>query len=76
MSNQLTPPSQPARTTVLRLLKREELAPILGISPRLVHKLSRSKLIPSIRLGRCVRFNLDQVMAAIDRDLTIRARCR
>ena len=53
-----------------------ELAPILGISPRLVHTLTRAKLIPSIRLGRCVRFNLDQVMAAIDRDLTIRARCR
>ncbi|MFM8365138.1 MAG: helix-turn-helix domain-containing protein [Verrucomicrobiota bacterium] len=69
-------PSPPARTTVLRLLKREELAPILGISPRLVHTLTRAKLIPSIRLGRCVRFNLDQVMAAIDRDLTIRARCR
>lgn len=74
MNNPNTTP--PARTPVLRLLKREELAPILGISPRLVHTLTRAKLIPSIRLGRCVRFNLDQVMAAIDRDCTIRARCR
>ena len=58
------------------LLTVKQLAPLLGISVRLVHRLTKCKLIPSIRLGRCLLYNLEQVMAAIDRDLTIRARCR
>jgi excisionase family DNA binding protein len=58
------------------LLTVKQLAPLLGISVRLVHRLTKCKLIPCIRLGRCLRYNLEQVMAAIDRDLTIRARRR
>jgi excisionase family DNA binding protein len=58
------------------LLTVKQLAPLLGISVRLGHKLTKRKLIPCVRLGRCLRYNLEQVMAAIDRDLTIRARCR
>ncbi len=58
------------------LLTVKQLAPLLGISVRLVHRLTKCKLIPSIRLGRCLRYNLEQVMAAIDRDLTIRAHRR
>jgi len=54
--------------TDFRLLKREELARALNISPRSVDNFQKAKRIPVIRITpRCVRFHLPSVLAALRR---------
>ena len=57
-----------ARAVAENLLKREELAARLAMSPRGVAELTRRRVIPVIRIGRrCVRYDFAKVQAAIAR---------
>lgn len=56
-----------------RLLKGHELAEILQCSSGHVENLRNRRLIPSIKLGRLVRFREGDVLAALEK-LTISAR--
>jgi hypothetical protein len=54
--------------TDFHLLKREELARALNISPRSVDNFQKAKRIPVIRITpRCVQFHLPSVFAALRR---------
>lgn len=46
------------------LLKTEQLAKVLNVSPRTVHTL-REQGLPFIKLGRSIRFHLADVLAWI-----------
>lgn len=50
-----------------------ELASYLNISLRCVRTMQQRRLIPHVKLGRCVRFRLRDVEKALER-LTVRAR--
>lgn len=50
------------------LLTKEMLADILKISVSYVDKLKIQKKIPFIQIGRCIRFNFVDVMAALNRN--------
>lgn len=45
-----------------RLLTSTELADILGVSKRHLWDLERDGVVPSIRLGTSVRFDLEDVL--------------
>ncbi len=44
-----------------RLLTTEEIAGYLQISPRTIESWVWRKKIPHIKIGRCVRFDLEQI---------------
>ncbi len=69
-------PAKAARTSGGgELLKtRPELAKITGYSVRTLDRLTKARIIPHIRTGRLVRFRVDAVMAALERNNTIQAR--
>jgi excisionase family DNA binding protein len=52
------------------LLNRHGLAQQLGLSVRTVDRLVEARRIPVIRAGRSVRFRLDRVLEALDRNAT------
>ncbi len=56
----------------VRLLKKPELAVIIGKSPRSIEGLMRERVIPFIRIGRHVRFKLSAVERALEK-LTVEA---
>ena len=37
----------------------------LKVHPRTVHRWTRSRLIPYYRIGRSVRYNIDEVLASV-----------
>jgi excisionase family DNA binding protein len=41
----------------MRLLTAKEVAAILGVKPARVYELSRIKLLPTVRMGRQVRYD-------------------
>ena len=50
------------------LLTREELAPALSVSPRVVDALKRRGKIPYLKIGRrVVRYDLNSVLAALNK---------
>jgi excisionase family DNA binding protein len=50
------------------LLNKDQLAKLLGIKRRGVEGLMKDRKIPVLRLGRrCIRFELDKVMASLRR---------
>jgi excisionase family DNA binding protein len=51
----------------VRLLKKDELAKIIGKSRRSVELLMLQRQIPFIKLGRNVRFRLSDVEKALER---------
>jgi hypothetical protein len=52
----------------LELLSREQLAEILGLSPRTLSTLKKEKKIPFLRLSaRCHKYILADVLAALKR---------
>jgi hypothetical protein len=62
--------SQPLPLPPLRreLLSKQELALVLGVSPRVIDKWAASKRIPRFKLtSRLTKFRLDRVLAALDR---------
>jgi excisionase family DNA binding protein len=53
------------------LLTRVELAPKFGFSVRTLDRLVKQRVIPHVRVGNLVRFRLEDVMAALDRNATV-----
>ena len=51
----------------MRLLRAVEVAEELGVSVPRVYELARTGLIPSVRIGRQIRFHADQLRAWVDR---------
>jgi excisionase family DNA binding protein len=49
-----------------RLLKADEVAGILNVTERTARRWAESGVIPSIRLGRTVRFRPEDVAALLD----------
>jgi excisionase family DNA binding protein len=47
------------------VLTKAQLAQVLSCTPRHIDNLSRRGVLPSVRLGRIVRFRRDAVMASI-----------
>ena len=56
--------STPTKTTLL--LTPQEAAEALAISPRKLWGMTASDEIPHIRLGRCVRYPVDDLQRWID----------
>ena len=50
----------------LRLLNTKELAEVLGVSERTIRAFVLERRIPYIKVGRCVRFKLDDVMRTFE----------
>ena len=50
------------------LITKKQLAHKLNISASYVDKLKAQKKIPFVKIGRCIRFNCDEVMAALNRN--------
>jgi len=48
-----------------RLMRKEEIAQRLGVHPRSVDNWIRSRKLPYIRLGRCIRFRWRDVDAKL-----------
>ena len=46
-----------------RLVKAADVAPVLDVSEARVYELARLKLIPCVRLGRQLRFDLEVLEA-------------
>lgn len=44
-----------------KLLKASEVGKILGVTPFRVYQLARAGLLPSVRLGRQIRFSEEQL---------------
>lgn len=55
----------PSIIEIPRLVTADELAELLSISRSHVFHLANGGRIPSIRIGRSVRFELDRVLAAL-----------
>ena len=61
------------QTQSINLIKVEEQAKILCISTRHLHDLTRQRLVPVVRLGRSIRYNPQEVSAALERNATQKA---
>lgn len=48
-----------------KFLTREQASELLGVTPPTLDSLKRQGIIPSIRLGKCVRFNQQDVVNAL-----------
>jgi excisionase family DNA binding protein len=44
-----------------KLIGREELAQFLGVSPSFISKMMALEGLPHVRIGRAVRFDLNEV---------------
>jgi len=53
--------------TQMKLLTARQVADRLGLCTRSVYNLSREKIIPSIRLGKTLRFDQEDIESAIKR---------
>jgi hypothetical protein len=48
------------------LIDRRELARRLKVDPRTVYNLELKRIIPSLRIGRCVRYNWESVLKSFN----------
>ncbi len=48
------------------LISAETLAPHLGVSKARLYLLARDQIVPSVRVGRSVRFDLEQIRKWIE----------
>ena len=55
----------PTGSTPALLLKPDQAAESLAISPRKLWEMTSSGQIPHIRLGRCVRYSIDDLQKRI-----------
>jgi|GEM_PF-2291641 len=54
--------SEPSSSPLLeKLIDREELAQVLGVSPSFISKLMAVEGLPYFKIGRAVRYELEQV---------------
>ena len=49
------------------LVTKKELAPVLRVSTRTVDNWQRKKILPYIKVGRLVRFNIARCLTALAR---------
>ena len=61
------PPSLSAAAFGSELLTPEQLSLRLNVSRRCLGNWTRDRLIPMVKIGRVCRFNLPQVMAALEK---------
>jgi excisionase family DNA binding protein len=78
-ANSRTEPPKPAKTPRKsgggsELKTRQETAAALGYSVRTLDRLTAAKVIPHIRTGRLVRYRLESVLAALQRNCEIKER--
>jgi excisionase family DNA binding protein len=50
-----------AESTAYKLLRPEEVARMLGLSKPRIYQLAESREIPSVRIGKSIRFLIDDV---------------
>jgi len=63
-----------ARTSLPRLVDTGTLAEMLGVGERLVRRLVDQRRIPYVKIGRYVRFDVDEVGQWVDENRV--AQCR
>ena len=63
-STSLSPPAEQA--AVKRLLRADEVARVLAISPWRVYDLARRRLLPAVRIGRSIRFDPDAIAQLVE----------
>lgn len=51
-----------------KLLSVEEISELIGIAPSTIYKMTHKKRIPFIKVGRLVKFNLQQINAWLDKN--------
>jgi hypothetical protein len=49
------------------LLTKSQLAKLMKVCNRQIEIMANQKIIPTIRFGRCVRYNWEDVIEALDR---------
>jgi excisionase family DNA binding protein len=52
---------------VTKILRQKQLADELHVSERLIRKWQERRVIPFIKVGRAVLFDLDKVLAALEK---------
>jgi excisionase family DNA binding protein len=57
----------PAPCVVTKILRQKQLADELHVSERLIRKWQERRVIPFIKVGRAVLFDLDKVLAALEK---------
>lgn len=55
-----------------KYLNRKELAQLLGLSQQTISLYTKTGTIPSARMGRQYRYNLQKVRAALDKELKLK----
>jgi len=55
-----------AESTAYKLLRPEEVARMLGLSKPRIYQLAESREIPSVRIGKSIRFLIDDVSQFIN----------
>jgi len=60
-----TPCEAPRGPATPHLLKSRETAEVLGVSEKTLWSLTKEAVIPCVRLGRLVRYDMDAVRVAI-----------
>jgi excisionase family DNA binding protein len=48
-----------------QLVTAQDVARILGVSPRGAYRLAERREVPTYRVGRLIRFDLEEVLAAL-----------
>lgn len=54
-------------TSPIGLLRIDQVASLLGVSKRTITNLAARRKIPFVKIGRCLRFRLRDVEAAINK---------
>lgn len=58
------------RMTTKTICTTKELAEVLKVSPKHIWNLTKEQVIPSIKVGRVHRFDLDDVLKRLEEDAT------
>src|SRR3972149_3889190 len=66
VSNLKTKVSEAMETPIIHLLRAEEVAKMLGCSKWFIYKLAKQKKLPSISIGRTVRFDPKDVVEFVN----------
>jgi hypothetical protein len=54
-----------ASAALPHILNSRELGALLGVNDTLLETMARDRRIPSLRVGKCLRFQVDAVLAAL-----------
>lgn len=61
---------RPLMDSVPILLRPAETARLLAISPRKLWELTNQGALPALRIGRCLRYSRDALMAWVEKQAT------